>query len=560
MSMDVILEMAKALWLGQPVTKPTDSQFSELLERFGKDGRLPFQEGAELGAIESHCIINEEFAGSTMHRDDLSEQIMRMRNLSEEEGAAQAKAILESIAKKPSLEACNYKVGKMPNGVLAQIKYNRAQMADRLNRNNRVYAWDDMVEACQKGDARAKSGNMMTLGGHPAMCETPTMRKVSGAVRSMTMDQKTGYVTIETDVIGTEQGQAILAMLKAEMAVPISSRAYGVPEFVDSYQGKFGEIKIKPRKGDDDDEDSPQVIVMRNLDFVGFDQVAGDQGVPGAIVLPRTRGAVKHQEGVKPALFPVKTIEKNNPGSPDGDLNQEDDTMSEALKNEQARTARLQEEVESLHTKCTKLREAKTEVECQVSTLKVSAASFEAEKKQLTSRLEALEAQLATAKTEHATAKTALEAQVTELKNKYEPVLTKEQRDLKEATDKTKRELAEMKAEKEAFELEKKKAKFTVALNEAIAASPYAAYATEMKALAGDVPLTEEGVKKTVESLETWIAAVVDTYKETARKAAPPVPPVKGHRPPIETTEGKHPERGAGNQNSISAAMSTPIN
>lgn len=192
----------------------------------------------------------------------------------------------------------------LPENVLMRVKMPQAQMADRKNRNNRVYAYDDMKVATNDMNERSQQGEIFILGGHPDPSSIPKATDVAGINREAQFNTDTAYTSITFDIIEGPQGRAIVNILKAGGSLPISSRALGKAEFVRFYDGKKGKIGRSQLPTESQDEYYTKVspfMVMREFKFETFDFVAGTQSVPTAI---HRRGASRNvqmkSEGTNP--------------------------------------------------------------------------------------------------------------------------------------------------------------------------------------------------------------------------------------------------------------------
>ena len=180
----------------------------------------------------------------------------------------------------------------LPAGVSARIRFERAQMADRPNRNNRIYEFDSMVEACEEADKEAKRGDMVSFEAHPGFFTEPSMSDIAARVCSVVLDKKTGHVEVVLDVIeNSTGGDAVVRLVRVGGSIRVSSRARGRVSVEAHYQGKFGAFGKKPKKGDEDKYIDKPLFVIKDFRFQGWDFVANEQAVPGAIHRPGTRKA-----------------------------------------------------------------------------------------------------------------------------------------------------------------------------------------------------------------------------------------------------------------------------
>jgi len=190
----------------------------------------------------------------------------------------------------------------LPENVLARITYNEAQAADLMNRNRRVYAHEDALEAAEYANALAEAGSLFILGGHPAKGVPAAASDTAGLGRWVKYNEGTGKTALQFDLIDGPEGRAALSILRAGGALPISSRSTAKSVRVTTkYEGKFASYGTQ-EVAESSSKEQP-FLVLRGYKYKGWDIVPGVQSVRGA-----TTRRVEHTESHTESEAPEEVI------------------------------------------------------------------------------------------------------------------------------------------------------------------------------------------------------------------------------------------------------------
>lgn len=386
--------------------------------------------------------------------------------------------------------------GNLPKGVGARILFPEAQMADRPNRNKRIYVFEDMGPATKKFNSLAKRGEGFVLNSHPDYFSAPTMEDISALVKESKFDSDTGFQGLILDIM---EDTAPMRILKMGGALPISSRALAKVSFSPFYEGKFGSFGKKPKldkEGNvikDESYYKNGFLILRKYEFLAYDFVPGTQSVPSAIHRPsqaRNRNLATTEKQITHTLTESATQDHM-------EIQMKEEELAKQMK-------QLLEGQVALEARLTKQDAVKAK--------DLSNSILESKESEITSLKEAL-----VAMTEKSTD---LEVAL-EKAEKSTEVLVVDPEVLKaqEATAALAKELKEMKEAQSLLESEKVSALLLVQVESLLEKSKYSDYKDIMKSVIGS-PTSEDDAKERVSLAEALVFGILSKYRSSSKVTA----------------------------------------
>lgn len=162
-----------------------------------------------------------------------------------------------------------------------------AQIADEINKNNRIYPRDVLEAALTALQPRIAAKEVFAMSDHPSMYEGPRIGRIAAIVTDARLNNA-GQVVIAGSFIDNDASKEVKSLLKAGVKVGISARGYG-------------DFHL--------DEKTGVQTFKAGYEIEGWDFV----------VYPAARAAVTHYESVE--------VPTNKP-----DISKEETKMSEELK------------------------------------------------------------------------------------------------------------------------------------------------------------------------------------------------------------------------------------
>lgn len=143
------------------------------------------------------------------------------------------------------VEESNKTDGKSSNKYIISGPFMRA---DIPNRNNRIYPKEVANKAIAKLRPMVEEKRIRMLCDHPGFFEGPSLERSAGLMLSLTDVQDDGYAYYTAQILDTDSGRNLKAILDAGSKIGVSTRGYGdseETEWVDSNGEKQIVIKIK---------------------------------------------------------------------------------------------------------------------------------------------------------------------------------------------------------------------------------------------------------------------------------------------------------------------------
>lgn len=466
-------------------TLTSEEEFEVLMEEFSDgDGNVPFL----------HEFVLEECDISVIFNSDTYSVEQELGP-----GGEVRKTAVELDGTSRMLEQLPAKVG-------ARVRYEKAQMADKPNRNRRIYEFVSMIAAVSEVHNRAKRGEVFILKGHPSPYTIPSMEDASGLLRLAELDEQTGQVAIEIDIF---KGTRALDVLESKGALPISSRAMGKMSFEGRFEGRFGTFGRKPKKDADGNEIrlSPWLdrksgfFIMREFKFLGWDLVPGIQSVPGAIARPGRKEKVRFNEEVEQTENTKGALVPENPGEQEMTLKELKEKYPELVQQiEQAHGTKLTAtHVEALKAKDVEMQNVVSSHETEFTAQGESLQELEGSIGEKDAQIEELE------------------KAISELSEDGEPEEL-DPRVIKamERSEALEKELAEVKKRQVKAEEEAHAARMEMFVEAQLDASPYSRFADLLKPMIvaeGHVPPTEADAQETVDIATGLVCKILERYR-----------------------------------------------
>lgn len=153
----------------------------------------------------------------------------------------------------------------LPRGVIAQLTFPAATIADKKNSNGRIYPKSLMMESVLEATSRAAEGLMLMNADHPdpdrkiAGGQIAGPSGIAGIVSKISFNESTGGTLLVVNVPDTTAGRDIKAIAAAGGKVGVSSRGKGT-----SQQGKY-----KTESGEElEGEILQKGFILETYDFV----------------------------------------------------------------------------------------------------------------------------------------------------------------------------------------------------------------------------------------------------------------------------------------------------